>query len=301
MSPWGHKMRDKKVVAGLITAAEYARLNNKNLSSVKHHIASGRLPAQKIEGIWYIDKGIPYPPRVRYKDLTGQRFGMLTVKEHAGRKGNKSMWLCVCDCGRTKITSGNNLQSGYTKSCGCIGNGGGNAKDIAGHKFGLLTAIKPTDNRANNGAVIWLCVCDCGREHEAASDALIGNTITSCGCKKIKAGMASQKDATEAAKKSPKSGRFETNVNAKQWILIAPDGTKYECLNLSHWARAHAELFGFEPGDAATRKIVHGFTNLAQTFYGTRTGIYTYKGWRLEEAPEKLDRDDSAPNKEGRK
>ena len=99
-----------------------------------------------------------------------------------------------------------------------------------------------------------------------------------------------QPKATEGAKKSPKSGRFTTNVNAKYWVLVAPDGTKHECLNLSCWAREHTYLFGFEPGDKSAGKIIHGFTNLAQGFYGTRTGVYTYKGWRLEQAPEKPDR-----------
>ena len=115
---------------------------------------------------------------------------------------------------------------------------------------------------------------------------LISGSVTSCGCKKIEAGNSMQPLATEGAKNSPKSGRFETNVNAKSWVLVAPDGTRHECINLSFWARAHTELFGFEPGDKSARKIIHGFTNLAQVFYGTRTGVYTYKGWRLENAPE---------------
>lgn len=99
-----------------------------------------------------------------------------------------------------------------------------------------------------------------------------------------------QPKATEVAKKSPKSGRFETNINAKQWVLIAPDGTKHTCVNLSLWARAHTDLFGLEPGDKSAKKIVHGFTNLSQTFYGTRSDVYSYKGWRIEEAPGKPDK-----------
>ena len=52
-------------------------------------------------------------------DLTGMRFGRLTVVERAGNKGKKAAWLCVCDCGNTLITTGENLRCGDTQSCGC--------------------------------------------------------------------------------------------------------------------------------------------------------------------------------------
>lgn len=55
-------------------------------------------------------------------DLTGQRFGMLTVIEHAGTsKNRKALWICKCDCGCiTNPLVGSNLTSGATKSCGCM-------------------------------------------------------------------------------------------------------------------------------------------------------------------------------------
>lgn len=54
-------------------------------------------------------------------DLTGQRFGRLTVIEYAGTdKGGKARWRCRCDCGKETIVIGKNLRSGRTKSCGCL-------------------------------------------------------------------------------------------------------------------------------------------------------------------------------------
>lgn len=60
------------------------------------------------------------------KDLTGQRFGRLTVVKQAGsrrdkqgRKGN-AIWLTVCDCGSYKEVLSSNLLRGLTKSCGCL-------------------------------------------------------------------------------------------------------------------------------------------------------------------------------------
>lgn len=54
-------------------------------------------------------------------DLTGQRFGRLTVLERAKNdKLGRARWLCRCDCGKEKIVSGTNLRSGQTRSCGCL-------------------------------------------------------------------------------------------------------------------------------------------------------------------------------------
>lgn len=53
-------------------------------------------------------------------ELTGQRFGRLTVLEKVPSKNNRSMWRCVCDCGNEKVVEGRNLKKGLTKSCGCL-------------------------------------------------------------------------------------------------------------------------------------------------------------------------------------
>lgn len=59
-------------------------------------------------------------------DLTGEKFGRLTVKgradEYISPKGQKYIrWYCDCDCGKKNIIiKGNHLKSGNTKSCGCL-------------------------------------------------------------------------------------------------------------------------------------------------------------------------------------
>ena len=57
----------------------------------------------------------------RLIDLTGQKFGRLTVIARAENKGKRTMWLCECDCeNHTRvIVDGGNLKSGHTTSCGC--------------------------------------------------------------------------------------------------------------------------------------------------------------------------------------
>lgn len=116
-------------------------------------------------------------------DLTGQRFGHLTVIEKTKeRKHGCIIWRCKCDCGNeTKVTS-HNLVSGDTKSCGCIkGKNKRKPKDLTGQRFGRLTAIEPAGYRKNN-IPVWRCLCDCGNETEIRENALISGNTKSCGC-----------------------------------------------------------------------------------------------------------------------
>lgn len=55
-------------------------------------------------------------------DLTGQKFGRLTVIERAGSdKYKNAMWLCKCDCEKQAkcVVNGSYLRKGLSQSCGC--------------------------------------------------------------------------------------------------------------------------------------------------------------------------------------
>lgn len=66
----------------------------------------------------------------------------------------------------------------------------GKPKDRAGEVYGALTIIGPTEKRANNGEVVWLCRCECGKQVERLQTTLIRSVklgfIPSCGCRKSK-------------------------------------------------------------------------------------------------------------------
>lgn len=53
-------------------------------------------------------------------DLSGQRFGKLTVISFVCRLNAHSMFKCVCDCGKETIVTSNNLRRNHTTSCGCM-------------------------------------------------------------------------------------------------------------------------------------------------------------------------------------
>lgn len=57
----------------------------------------------------------------KFIDLIGQKFGQLTPIKYMGKnKYYHPLWLCKCDCRNNKIIRGDALQSGFTKSCGCL-------------------------------------------------------------------------------------------------------------------------------------------------------------------------------------
>lgn len=59
----------------------------------------------------------------KHNDLTGQKFGRLTVLREAGHpRSGIYLWECVCDCEAHThiILEGGKLKSGNTKSCGCL-------------------------------------------------------------------------------------------------------------------------------------------------------------------------------------
>lgn len=62
---------------------------------------------------------------IKYKDLTGMRFGRLTaikrIADHIEPSGRKvAMWECACECGNTIAVPAKRLKGGITKSCGCL-------------------------------------------------------------------------------------------------------------------------------------------------------------------------------------
>src|ERR1035437_10132264 len=55
-------------------------------------------------------------------DLTGQKFGKLTViqYDHTEKPRGTAFYLCLCECGNNVICQSGHLKSGHTQSCGCF-------------------------------------------------------------------------------------------------------------------------------------------------------------------------------------
>lgn len=55
-------------------------------------------------------------------DFRNKKIGRLTAIQIVGKDShNNYVWECLCDCGNVTKVSSNNLKSGNTLSCGCLG------------------------------------------------------------------------------------------------------------------------------------------------------------------------------------
>lgn len=126
----------------------------------------------------------------RYQDCIGKKYGNLTVLGIVPEldESGRIMCECKCDCGRTRKFAIARIVSGHNKSCGKCGYinelcAKMFTKDVTGKRFGLLTALNPTDGR-RHGQVIWVFKCDCGRIVQHPLHDVDGSNCTgikSCG------------------------------------------------------------------------------------------------------------------------
>jgi hypothetical protein len=58
----------------------------------------------------------------KYKDITGQRFGRLTVLRFSHTASERAWFVCRCDCGTEQVRRGDELRYGENKTpnCGCL-------------------------------------------------------------------------------------------------------------------------------------------------------------------------------------
>lgn len=92
-------------------------------------------------------------------DLTGQKFGLLTVKAFA-HGGNNAHWTCECECGNITVVTALNLKTGNTTKCNDPAHREGQfLVDITGQKFGRLTVIALHSSAGRNSErTNWFCL-----------------------------------------------------------------------------------------------------------------------------------------------
>ena len=128
-----------------------------------------------------------------FEDLTGRRFGKLTVikrgEDYINENGDKLVrWKCKCDCGNEDVlVIAPSLKKGHTKSCGCLRKENNNPRfdDLTGKRFGRLTVIERAESRKQpkgGRSTRWLCQCDCGNVVLVNASTLKNGESKSCGC-----------------------------------------------------------------------------------------------------------------------
>lgn len=130
------------------------------------------------------------------KDLTGMRFGLLTVicqaEDHISKSGqHHAAWLCRCDCGSEpkSYVGGDLTKATGTRSCGCVRKNVHNKakvrEDLTEKRFGRWTVIEQIEDYITpdeRHEAQWLCKCDCGEVKPVLGYALNRGTSQSCGC-----------------------------------------------------------------------------------------------------------------------
>ena len=115
------------------------------------------------------------------KDLTGQKFGSLTVLEITNERRNRQVvWKCQCDCGNITYVVGQALRSLHTTSCGCSFHKL-RAEDLTGQVFGKLTVIERDFSKQTQSRIaFWKCQCECGNFRIVDSSSLRNGSIIQC-------------------------------------------------------------------------------------------------------------------------
>lgn len=113
----------------------------------------------------------------------GDKYGRLLVvtKSKKDIKGN-AYWICLCDCGNTKVVRGSHLLSGNVKSCGCLRHvSPANHTDWTGKSINGWRIIKKAGQK-RNGEFYYTCKCECGKEINLTRKS-IKRGAGHCGCK----------------------------------------------------------------------------------------------------------------------
>lgn len=122
---------------------------------------------------------------MKYKDLTGLRLGKLTVLEPTEERSRGAVvWKCRCDCGNVITVESRRLKPGAIYSCGCEQPPDLPGRDLTGMRFGKLTVLGRSENKAGDGNPLWRCRCDCGNMTDVRQSNLQSGTTTSCGCRR---------------------------------------------------------------------------------------------------------------------
>lgn len=202
------------------------------------------------------------------KEMVGARYGRLTVVREVEprivgtkKRVKRNVFECLCDCGNTKNVTQLSLNTGNTKSCGCL------AAELrktprsdylstwAGIKFEHLTvqnAIK-YDARAR---VRLLCVCDCGKEIWVGVRDSATLMAKSCGCMTGKL-IAIEKTKHGMCKRGEENYKYDvyqsTTTRARRLGLPCDFFGQPE--KFAEWFSARIEALNFECPILGTRFV----------------------------------------------
>lgn len=166
---------------------------------------------------------------MKKKDLTGLKFNRVTALKFIGKYlSYSSAWECICECGKTFITAGYALETGHTKSCGCLKY---DYNSIVGKEHPWCEILKKLQGRFKGKSALYECKCKlCGRIFQKNSSYLHDTKkYKSCGCENKKIGqipgIASAKDVFRNYIRNAKNRKIPFEIDFESFLELS----KKEC------------------------------------------------------------------------
>lgn len=221
-----------------------------------------------------------------FKDLTGKRFGSLTVQRRTINPNNSKKqiyWICKCDCGNeTNPIPTSALNSGKRISCTICSKirvGKSKRNNVVGQKYGNLTVTEILYNYNNTKKTRYKCTCDCGKINVIKDSKLLKSTTASCGCKRRMSYLQHTSMIIDKDMIGKKYGRLTV-----QEILWENSPVKVKCLcdcgkttivNKVDLKDGHTRSCGCLQIDSISEKNIKDFTGM-KSEYGVKL-IERYK------------------------
>ena len=159
--------------------------------------------------------------RCKGPDISGQRFGRLTAIREDGRSNKSSViWFCICDCGESRLVSRCTLESGHTRSCGCL------RSDLLIEVWS--TRMPPYQhilNRARDGAIKRGFEFDLSLEFY---QSLVGKDCHYCSLPLL----------WNARRKDKQKGRSAHNLDRKDSSLGYTESNVVPCCGTCNWIKS---------------------------------------------------------------
>lgn len=166
------------------------------------------------------------PPRV--KDITGQKFGMLTAIDFVRIDKGRTFWLYNCDlCGDTGERNSKSVKAGLVKSCGCVRASDTKSKieSMIGQRFERLIVDSFSSKLDSYGYTCVDATCDCGNTITVRGLSILSGNTKSCGC------LRAEKCAGNGG--GVRHGMSDT----KEYMTWAAIKSRCYNPNMQHWHR----------------------------------------------------------------
>ncbi len=193
-------------------------------------------------------------------NLIDKRFGMLHVIKCVGRKNQRSLWLCKCDCGNECKIIGSYLTRGTKNSCNCLAKK--YFRDLTGMKFNKVLILKHigTNKYKNN---IYECRCDCGKGFIAEGSDVKTEKIRSCGCQRYEYKILNRMPIPRALalsiftdyKNKAKQRKYEFELDKEYFIELIKQNCYYCGASPTNIKKLYNNIINYNGIDRKNNKI----------------------------------------------